>query len=71
MSIIRSSVNVCGVFIFTIMANSCEPGPSGLKKRKITKVRNPKNLTVEEMMAFLYNSDAESDQEFDKMDECK
>lgn len=42
------------------MADLNEPGCSSVKKRKTIHVRNPKKLTVEEMMQFLYDSDKES-----------
>lgn len=61
-------------FIFVIMADLSKPGSSGVKKRKIITVKNPKNLTVEEQMEFLYNSDTENeqeDQELDNRSECK
>lgn len=47
-----------------------EAGPSGIKKRKIIKVKNERKLTVEEMMEFLYNSDIDNE-EFDDTDDCK
>lgn len=54
---------------FTKKMDYQEPGPSGVKKRKVINVKNPKSLTVEEMMEFLYNSDAESEQDDDS--ECE
>lgn len=40
--------------------NSNKAGPSGLKRRKID-VKDPKNLTVDEMLEFLYVSGSESE----------
>ncbi|KAF5298865.1 hypothetical protein FQA39_LY11677 [Lamprigera yunnana] len=40
-----------------------EPGPSGIKRPKMI-VRNPKNLTEQEMLYFLYNSDYDEDENY-------
>lgn len=53
------------------MADLSESGPSGVKKRKVGKVRNPNRLTDEEMIEFLYNSDAEFEDESDHRDDRK
>ncbi|KAK9680292.1 hypothetical protein QE152_g39211 [Popillia japonica] len=44
------------------MADLSESGPSGVKRRKTVQVKNEKNLTIEEMMQFLYNSDIDEDE---------
>uniref|UniRef100_A0A6P7F461 Uncharacterized protein LOC114326134 n=1 Tax=Diabrotica virgifera virgifera TaxID=50390 RepID=A0A6P7F461_DIAVI len=50
------------------MADLNKAGPSGVKRRKTVKVRNEKNLSVEELMQFLYNSDSDEDYEDSDVD---
>ncbi|XP_050516259.1 piggyBac transposable element-derived protein 4-like [Diabrotica virgifera virgifera] len=50
------------------MADLNKAGPSGVKRRKTVKVRNEKNLSVEEFMQFLYNSDSDEDYEDSDVD---
>lgn len=46
-------------------------GPSGIKRKRVVKVRNPNNLSVEEMLESMFNSDSEIEVESEESYGCK